>query len=189
MSYTLAAGGTAPSAAIERSTASSGTVELSLPLAFLPMELPERECGAPALRRTSIAAGPLRVSRTTRIQHRALGADRHEAVLLNGLAQFLQRRSMPDVGDAGRVDSTDGQLGPKFAGNGLAARKNIEAAVDRQTASPAAGRLVAPGQESFQARVVDFRVVAHLRAPIGGVDPGQIAAKVADQRGVEPERE
>jgi hypothetical protein len=109
-------------------------------------------------------------------------------VLVDGLAQLLQLRSMPDVGDAGRGESTNGQLGPKLAGNGLAGRKNIEAAVDRQATSPAAGRPIAPGQEPFEARVVDLRVVAHLRAPIGVVDPGQIAAKVADRRGVEPER-
>src|ERR1700704_2045759 len=107
-SYTLAAGGTAPRAAIQRSTASSGTVEMSLSLAFLPIELPARECGAPALPRTSIATGPVRALRTTRIQHRALRAYGHQAVLVDGLAQLLQLRSMPDFGDAGRGESTNG---------------------------------------------------------------------------------
>ena len=112
-SYTLAAGGTAPRAAIQRSTASSGTVEISLLLAFVLIELPPRASAraAPALPRTSIATGRLHTSRTTGIQHRALRANGHEAVLVDGLAQLLQLRSVPDVGDAGRAELTDGQLG------------------------------------------------------------------------------
>src|SRR5437868_12154072 len=110
-SYTLAAGGTAPRAAIQRSTASSGTAEMSLSLTFLPMELSAPESGALALPRASIATGPLRASRTTRIKHRALRANGHEAVLVDGLAQLLKLRSVPDVGDARRVEWTDGQLG------------------------------------------------------------------------------
>src|ERR1700760_1356399 len=119
-SYTLAAGGTTPRAAIQRSTASSGTL-----------------VGA---------------SRTTRIQHRALRANGHEAVVVDGLAELLQFLSVPEVGDAGRGELTNGQLGPKLAGNGLAGRKDIEATVDRQATSPAAGRPIAPGQEPFEAR-------------------------------------